>query len=392
VSASPNSVWPPLQTQSGRPRSQSTSSNNTQVSVPQVSAPQVSAPQVTPVVGQGTTPIQAAPAQMLEQVQCPVAQPGLVCFEAATNNGTAATMPPAASLPNLPVVSSPGLSTACPNSSSSSGDSTSSSSPDSSGSGDDSDSGSSSGSGGGGHDGGGDDDDDGSSKHSGGHKHKHKHKSSDNDDAMILPANDADAIDTVSSCGLLDQTVGSAGSTIGSATSGLSHDKDLITGALSKIPTGSPENVQLRTTGYSYQDNTPPNSNTVSCGTIHKVASGDGTYNDPISVAVPGHGGKGAQIPCGTRIYYKPYQFYGIVEDTGATDFSGQKHTDIWVDGRGYSKGQSDKCMDPITKNSIDAILNPPPNLPTRTPGPITQGSNCNVGSGGGSSDDSSGG
>jgi len=187
----------------------------------------------------------------------------------------------------------------------------------------------------------------------------------------------------VSSCGLLGQTVGSASSTLGSALGSALPDKDLIPGALSKIPTGSPQNMQIRTTGYSYQDNTPANTNKISCGTIHKAASGNGTYQDPISVAVPGHGGKGAQIPCGTRIYYKPYQFYGIVEDTGATDFPGQKHTDIWVDGRGYDKDQSDKCMDPVTKNSIDAIVNPPPGLPTRAPGPITQGSKCDVGSGG---------
>jgi hypothetical protein len=96
-----------------------------------------------------------------------------------------------------------------------------------------------------------------------------------------------------------------------------SPDNDVLPGALSKIPTGAPKDVQLRTTGYSFQDNTPRNSDKISGPTVHKVAGGTGTYEDPISVAIPGHGGRGAQIPIGTRIYYKPFQFYGIVEDTG---------------------------------------------------------------------------
>jgi hypothetical protein len=205
---------------------------------------------------------------------------------------------------------------------------------------------------------------------------------------------------TVSSCGLLGTsfepgTVGPA-----SVASGASQAaKDVIPGSLSKIPTGSPQQVLLRTTGYSYQDNTPRNSDTISCSTIHKVAGGDGTYDNPISVAVPGHSGQGAQINCGTRIYYKDFQFYGIVEDTGATDFPGQKHTDIYVDGKtpasdssadqdtnkvAYTASQSEKCMNPVTKDSVSAILNPPPGLPTRPPGPITQGDTCDVGTSGG--------
>jgi 3D (Asp-Asp-Asp) domain-containing protein len=179
--------------------------------------------------------------------------------------------------------------------------------------------------------------------------------------------------------GLLGSSVGGAAATVSGAGAGVA-DKDVIAGALSKIPTGAPRDVQLRTTGYSYQDNTPPNSDTISGSTIHKVASGIGTYEDPISVAVPGHSGQGAQIPLGTRIYYKDFGFYGIVEDTGATDFPGATHTDIWVDGRGFSADQSKKCMDPVTKDSVAAILNPPPGLATRPPGPITDGDRCNVG------------
>jgi hypothetical protein len=192
---------------------------------------------------------------------------------------------------------------------------------------------------------------------------------------------------TVPGCGLLDSlgssisnTPGSIGSGAGSAVGGAVNDKDVIPDSVGKILAGSPRQIRLRTTGYSFQDNTPPNSNTISCPTLHRAASGVGTYDDPITVAVPGHAGHGAEIPCGTRIYYPDFRFYGIVEDTGATKFS-TSHTDIWVDGRGYSKSQSDACMNPVTKSSVTAILNPPPNLPVRAAGPITQGHSCDVGS-----------
>ena len=171
----------------------------------------------------------------------------------------------------------------------------------------------------------------------------------------------------------------------GSLGDAVNDTTNTVSGAASKILGGQPEETVLHTTGYSFQDNTPPNSNTISCGIIHKVAGGKGTYDDPITVAVPGSGGKGAQIPCGTRIYYKIYRLYGLVEDTGATNYGDAKHTDIYVDGQGISKQASDKCMDPVTTpdgSPTPAILNPPANLPVRAAGPITTANGCDVGGG----------
>jgi hypothetical protein len=176
------------------------------------------------------------------------------------------------------------------------------------------------------------------------------------------------------------RSVGESEQWASGAGGGTAPDKTLIPDSLGRIRTGEPQDVRIRTTGYSYQDNTPRNSDKISGATIHRVAGGLGTYDDPITVAVPGHSGRGAQLPIGTRVYYKPFQFYGIVEDTGATKFSGTTHTDIWVDGRGFSASQAERCMDPVTKDSVQAILNPPPGLPTRQPGPITEGEHCNVG------------
>ncbi|HEY3688777.1 MAG TPA: hypothetical protein VGL46_00505 [Pseudonocardiaceae bacterium] len=200
--------------------------------------------------------------------------------------------------------------------------------------------------------------------------HPTKHKASHPDSGSDTAGNSASSGDS---------TEDQANADSGDDRATRSRD-DAGSGTSSKSTGGAPEDVRLRTTGYSFQDNTPPNSNTISCGTVHKVADGNGTYDNPITVAVPGHGGHGAQIPCGTRIYYKDYKFYGIVEDTGATDFPGQKHTDIWVDGRGYTAKQSKACMDPVTQDSVAAILNPPTGLPTRSPGPITRGDTCAVG------------
>jgi 3D (Asp-Asp-Asp) domain-containing protein len=145
---------------------------------------------------------------------------------------------------------------------------------------------------------------------------------------------------------------------------------------------GPARRVKLHTTGYSFQDNQGGNNAVISCGIIHKTAGGIGTYEDPITVAVPGHTGQGTEIPCGTRIYVPDYGKYFLVEDTGATKYADAAHIDIYVSGEGTSKSSSDRCMDPVTTTNghpIDAIIDPPPGLPVAA-GAITQrDGTCNV-------------
>ena len=173
--------------------------------------------------------------------------------------------------------------------------------------------------------------------------------------------------------------LGSVGSALGdTARDGVGA----VSGAASKILTGPPKQIMLHTTGYSFQDNQGGNNATISCGILHKTAGGKGTYDDPITVAVPGHAGQGTETPCGTRFYVPKYQKYFIVEDTGATKYDDAHHIDIYVGGEGGSASASQKCMDPVTTNDgspVPAIINPPPGRPVR-PGAITQGSACNVG------------
>ncbi|WP_028937508.1 hypothetical protein [Pseudonocardia spinosispora] len=149
-----------------------------------------------------------------------------------------------------------------------------------------------------------------------------------------------------------------------------------------KILTGAPKQTKLHTTGYSFQDNQGGDNATISCGTIHKTAGGTGTYDNPITVAVPGHAGQGVETPCGTRIYVPRYEKYFLVEDTGATKYSDAHHIDIYVGGEGTSASASKKCMDPVTTEDgspVAATINPPSGLKVM-PGPITHGGKCVVG------------
>jgi hypothetical protein len=163
-------------------------------------------------------------------------------------------------------------------------------------------------------------------------------------------------------------------------------------GAKPAVParSGSEKQLKIWLTGYSFQDNTPPGSATVSMPVVHKKAGGTGTYSDPITVAVPGHGSDGSEAwKGGTRFYLPTVQRYVIVEDSGASDPpSGQDgHLDMWVDGEGGSKSASDSCMDKITGTNVPAIMNPAPGKPVMV-GPITENGRCNIPAGANKSDD----
>ena len=154
--------------------------------------------------------------------------------------------------------------------------------------------------------------------------------------------------------------------------------------------TGSEMRAQVFVTGYSYWDNTPPGSATISNPILHQVAGGTGTYQDPITVAV-GHtitNGKDIlDFPAGTRFYVPNLRRYFIVEDTcgdGSTPQNGPCHTgypsnasywiDVWVGGAGVSQSKANTCMDNITDVHL-VIRNPASNYAV-VPGEITN--SCN--------------
>jgi hypothetical protein len=142
-------------------------------------------------------------------------------------------------------------------------------------------------------------------------------------------------------------------------------------------PVAAPgKKVTIQLTGYSYADNTPPGSSEVCCAVLHQVAGGQGTFEDPITVAVPGSGGQGMLYAKGTKFYLPTVQRYVIVEDSGASSY-GLPHLDMWVDGRGDGASDVENCMDEIT-GQVPAELGPPPGRPVLA-GPISSGAGCRI-------------
>lgn len=139
---------------------------------------------------------------------------------------------------------------------------------------------------------------------------------------------------------------------------------------------GPAQTITAAISGYSYQDNSPPGSATISMPVIHRVAGGTGSFLDPITTAVPG-GASNPETPKGTKLYVAKLRRYFIVEDSGATK-EGGKHFDLYVDGQGFSKADSNACMDSYT-GSATIILNPPAGEPV-TAGPLTGTGGCRVG------------
>ena len=165
-------------------------------------------------------------------------------------------------------------------------------------------------------------------------------------------------------------------------------------------PAGSRQ-LTIWLTGYSWQDNTPPGSSKVGEPVLHQQAGGQGSFADPITVAVPGHQGKMDWQP-GTKFYLPTVQRYVIVEDSGAAKAPAgtDTHLDMWIDGQDGTKDITDGCEDQFT-GAVPAQVNPPDGLPVMA-GPIYANQKCNIppqpddlgtykGNGGGPSPDQNG-
>jgi hypothetical protein len=147
------------------------------------------------------------------------------------------------------------------------------------------------------------------------------------------------------------------------------------TTALSRVPA---RQLHIFLTGYSFHDNTPPLSAIVSHPILHKAAGGQGTYRDPITVAVPG-GPTTMKWKPGTRFYLPSVRRYVIVEDSGASPAPDgvDTHLDMWIGGQGGTRSATDDCMSRLT-GRVPAILNPRAGLPVLR-GPIFANSACHL-------------
>jgi hypothetical protein len=198
-----------------------------------------------------------------------------------------------------------------------------------------------------------------------GHNHNHRHRTmtswsdqrgdrGDSDDSSDDDSDDSGSDDSTDATTPDTGTAGPAGGVVAS---------------------GTQSSITAELTGYSFQDNTPPGSATISMPVLHSKAGGTGTYADPVTTAVPGSASS-PETPKGTRLYIAKLKRYFIVEDSGATK-EGTRHFDLWVDGQGFSKSASDKCMDSYTGTS-SVILNPPQGEPV-TVGPLTGANGCRI-------------
>ena len=152
-------------------------------------------------------------------------------------------------------------------------------------------------------------------------------------------------------------------------------------------------------TAYSWHDNTPPGSPTISHPVLHSTAGGTGTYDDPVTVAV-GHsretGTSVLDIPAGTRIYLPAVRRYFMVEDTcgdGPTPQDGPCHSgaeaygnaslwiDLWIGGAEESALFVHRCAADITGVKA-AVLNPGRNYAVASGAGVLHDGLCDTGYG----------
>jgi hypothetical protein len=129
---------------------------------------------------------------------------------------------------------------------------------------------------------------------------------------------------------------------------------------------------------YGWPDNSPP-GNAIAYPenggypTIHNVASGVGTYANPITYATDQ-----AELPVGTIVYYPYLHRYFIMEDdctecdedwTGHGPDGGPNlyHIDLWINGQNGDSNDVINCEDNLTQNSESVIVNPPGTEPVDT-------------------------
>jgi len=147
------------------------------------------------------------------------------------------------------------------------------------------------------------------------------------------------------------------------------------------VPSGTARastTVNFLVTLYGWPDNSPPGNAIAypaSDGNpdLHNVASGTGTFADPITYATDK-----AELPIGTVVYYPFLHRYFIMEDDCVEcdqDWTGQgpdggpglHHIDLWIGGQNGNSTDVINCEDALTQNSAAVIVSPPGNEPVDT-------------------------
>lgn len=111
---------------------------------------------------------------------------------------------------------------------------------------------------------------------------------------------------------------------------------------------------------YGWPDNSPP-GNSIAYPIVHKVASGTGTYKDPITFA-----SDNKEFKPGTKLYVPSLKKYIIMEDycvDCAKDWKkGVYHIDLWLNSDSRYKRQTLACENKWTSN-VNVVQKPQSNL-----------------------------
>ncbi|MBV9384452.1 MAG: ricin-type beta-trefoil lectin domain protein [Streptosporangiaceae bacterium] len=153
-----------------------------------------------------------------------------------------------------------------------------------------------------------------------------------------------------------------------------------LTAAGLAVPSGTAKagTINFLVTLYGWPDNSPP-GNAIAYPAdqgypaIHNVASGVGTYSDPITYATDKN-----ELPVGTIVYYPYLHRYFIMEDdcvecdqdwtgNGPDGGPGLYHIDLWINGQNGNSTDVINCEDALTQNSAPVIIDPPSNEPVDT-------------------------
>ena len=152
------------------------------------------------------------------------------------------------------------------------------------------------------------------------------------------------------------------------------------------------------TTAFTWFDNTPPGSGAICCPQVHQMASGTGTYADPITLAVGHSTASGRDVldyPPGTRFYMNDVRRYFIVEDScgdSSPPQSGGCHSlanapagattwvDMWAGGTANdTQAAAQACSSNLTDGdgSLHTIVENPPSDLAVVAGPLFQNGQC---------------
>ena len=118
--------------------------------------------------------------------------------------------------------------------------------------------------------------------------------------------------------------------------------------------------ISAQITFYGYPDNDPPSDQIAYTCNGRTGASGSGSYDDPVTVAVA----PDDISPC-TMMYLPYLKKYGIAGDTCAQcieDFyNGEHHVDVWTGGNWDGGDNQIDCEDGLTPDpGQQVIINPP--------------------------------